>query len=123
MKEMVMSSFCEKTYCALTMKSTESLKKPLETMVAQETAMPTMDKKVRIGFLSILRAIIRAGCVSQGPMPVFSISVTLYLAGASGRIASAGGCLAAFQSECMVPASADRTLTETAAMRTSGCSV
>jgi len=53
----------------------------------------------------------------------FSINETRYLAGASGLMASAGGCLEAFQKECTVPASAEATLIKTAEITTPGCSL
>ena len=105
------------------MKATASLKNPLEIIVAQATAMPMMERNVLIGLRSIFRTMIRDGCESQRPMPVFSISDTRYCAGASGRIASAGGCLAARHSECRVPTRAEAMLMRTAATITPGCRV
>jgi len=91
--------------------------------VAQATAMPRTERKVLIGLRSRLRTIIFVGCVRKRPMPVFSISVTLNFAGGSGRMASAGGCLAACQRECNVPTRAEEILMIIAATITHGFSI
>ena len=43
------------------MYETESLKKPLESIVAQATAMPTIERNALIGLRSMFRIIIRDG--------------------------------------------------------------
>ena len=115
-----MSSFWERTNWTFTMKATVSLKKPLVIIVEQATAMPMIDSSVRTGLRSMFLRMIRDGWASQRPIPVFSMSVTRYCAGASGRIASAGGCLEARHSEWTVPTRAEEMLMKIAAMTTPG---
>ena len=68
-KATVMSSFWERTNWTFTIWLTESLKKPLEIIVAQAAAMPIIERRVRIGLRSMFRAMIRDGWESQRPMP------------------------------------------------------
>ncbi|MFL6289606.1 MAG: hypothetical protein ACJ759_01800 [Thermoanaerobaculia bacterium] len=80
----------------------------------QPAAMPPTAIRVRTGRRERLRRIIRDGADRNRPSPIRSSRVSRYSAGASGRMASAGGRAATRRTASSTPAMAAPSATATA---------